>query len=203
MRSCIPHQAVSAYCKAARETATPRQLEAELLLKAAANPQRVLDSWTNKPLGLSEALLYNRRLWIVFIDAVIRDDNKLPIAVRQNVLNLGAFVMAETFSLMTKPKPDHLHRQDCACDRLHARDPDGGQAAHRRISPVRRSSASMQDLVLRIGNRLDEAMPDAADEGHDSIEVGVAGPSQRQIPAISVIRRGCLRHRAGRQRLAA
>ena len=60
------------------------------------------------PVGLSDALLYNRRLWIVFIDAVMRDDNRLPIATRQNVLNLGMFVMAETFSLMTAPKQEHL-----------------------------------------------------------------------------------------------
>jgi Flagellar protein FlaF len=26
----------------------------------------------------------------------------------QNILNVGAFVMAETFSLMTRPKPEHL-----------------------------------------------------------------------------------------------
>jgi flagellar biosynthesis regulator FlaF len=45
---------------------------------------------------------------VVFIDAVMRDDNRLPIATRQNVLNLGMFVMAETFSLMTAPKQRHL-----------------------------------------------------------------------------------------------
>ena len=41
-------------------------------------------------------------------DHVIRDDNKLSISVRQNILNLGIFLMAETFSLMTVPKQDHL-----------------------------------------------------------------------------------------------
>jgi len=103
-----PHQAVSAYAKAAIETASPRQLEAALLLKAAAKLQAALESWSAKPPDLSEALLYNRRLWIVFIDAVIRDDNRLPTPVRQNIMNLGAFVLAETFSLMTEPKPEHL-----------------------------------------------------------------------------------------------
>lgn len=78
------------------------------MLQAAAKLQAVLDAWSEKPAGLSDALLYNRRLWIVFIDAVIRDDNKLPVLVRQNIMNLGAFVLAETFSLMTQPKPEHL-----------------------------------------------------------------------------------------------
>jgi flagellar biosynthesis activator protein FlaF len=100
--------ASKAYAKTAKETASPRQLEANLLLKAAAQLQAVHESWNEKPVGLDEALLYNRRLWTVFIDAVVSDDNQLPIPVRQNIANLGMFVMGETFSLMTRPKPDHL-----------------------------------------------------------------------------------------------
>jgi flagellar protein FlaF len=102
------HYASKAYAKTAKETASPRQLEANLLLKAAAQLQAVHESWNEKPIGLDEALLYNRRLWTVFIDAVISDDNQLPMTVRQNIANLGMFVMGETFSLMTRPKPDHL-----------------------------------------------------------------------------------------------
>ena len=62
----------------------------------------------DKPRGLDDALLYNRRLWIVFLDAVTSETNKLPAAVRENIRRLGVYIMAETFSLMTKPKPDHL-----------------------------------------------------------------------------------------------
>jgi len=102
------HYASKAYAKAAKETASPRELEASLLLKAAAKLQSVYESWHATPTGLDEALAYNRKLWTVFIDAVIRDDNKLPLPVRQNIANLGVFVMGETFSLMTKPQPGHL-----------------------------------------------------------------------------------------------
>jgi flagellar biosynthesis activator protein FlaF len=70
--------------------------------------QAVHESWREKPVGLNEAITYNRKLWTVFIDAVLKDDNQLPLPVRQNIVNLGMFVMGETFSLMTKPKPDHL-----------------------------------------------------------------------------------------------
>jgi flagellar biosynthesis activator protein FlaF len=97
------------YARVAHAVLDPRDLEASLLLKAAAKLQAVLEAWDQKPpSGLSDALLYNRQLWIVFIDAVMRDDNRLPVATRQNVLNLGMFVMAETFSLMTAPKHEHL-----------------------------------------------------------------------------------------------
>jgi|SRR5689334_3719263 flagellar biosynthesis activator protein FlaF len=102
------HYASKAYAQTAKETASPRQLEANLLLKAAAKLQAVHESWSESPIGLNEALTYNRRLWTVFINAAIDSDNKLPPQVRQNIANLGIFVMGETYSLMTKPKPDHL-----------------------------------------------------------------------------------------------
>lgn len=102
------HYASKAYAQTAKETASPRQLEANLLLKAAAKLQAVHESWSESPTGLNEALTYNRRLWTVFINAVIDSDNELPPQLRQNIANLGIFVMGETFSLMTKPKPDHL-----------------------------------------------------------------------------------------------
>jgi flagellar protein FlbT len=100
--------ASDAYAKTAIETARPRELEASLLLQAAAKLQAVHDSWRDKPQGLDDALLYNRRLWTIFLDAVTSESNKLPAAVRENVRRLGVYVMAETFSLMTNPKPDHL-----------------------------------------------------------------------------------------------
>ena len=100
---------VKAYAKVAKEIAAPRELEAALLLKAASKLQAAYDSWNGKkPAGLEEALAYNRRLWSVFIDAVQDGGNKLPVTVRDNLTKLGAFVLGETFALMTKPKPDHL-----------------------------------------------------------------------------------------------
>lgn len=96
------------YAKSVIETADRRELEASLLLRAAAQLQAVRDRWSEDPPDLHEALLYNRRLWLIFIDAVSSDQNKLPPAARQNILNIGAFVLAEIFSLMTKPDPVHL-----------------------------------------------------------------------------------------------
>ncbi len=102
------NHAANAYAKVARETAPPRELEAFLLLEAAAKLQTVHDSWRDKPAGLNEAIMYNRRLWTVFLDAVTRDDNKLPRTIRENLTKLGMFVMSETFALMTQPKPGHI-----------------------------------------------------------------------------------------------
>jgi flagellar protein FlaF len=102
------HYASKAYAKTAIEIASPRDLEASLLLQAAAKLQEVHDSWSEEPTGLNEALMFNRRLWTIFLDAVSRDDNKLPVTIRENLTKIGAFIMGETFSLLTKPKPRHL-----------------------------------------------------------------------------------------------
>ncbi len=100
--------AANAYAKVATETASPRELEATLLLRAAAKLQAVHDAWPKKSADFNDALLYNRRLWTIFIDAVIREDNKLPKEVRQNLTRLGMFVMSETFAALTKPTPNQL-----------------------------------------------------------------------------------------------
>lgn len=102
------HHAARAYAKVASETAPPRELEASLLLKAAAKLQAVHDSWPNRSREFKDALLYNRRLWTVLLDAVLQDDNKLPTPVRENIRRLGMFVMSETFAAMTAPTPNQL-----------------------------------------------------------------------------------------------
>jgi flagellar protein FlaF len=101
-------QAIKAYAAVAKETASPRDLESLLLLKAAFKLQSVYDGWTDQPHGLDDAVLYNRRLWTVFLDSVCDETSALPVSVRQNIANLGIFVMSETFSLMTNPQPAQL-----------------------------------------------------------------------------------------------
>lgn len=101
--------ASKAYARVARETAPPRELEAALLLKAAAKLKTAYDCWkTISRESLEEAVIYNRRLWAVLIDALNRHDNGLPADMRNNLLRLGVYIMAETYSLMTKPNPVHL-----------------------------------------------------------------------------------------------
>jgi flagellar biosynthesis repressor protein FlbT len=95
--------AAQAYAKVAKETASPRELEANLLLRAAAKLQAAQDAWPEKSVEFKNALLYNRKLWTVFLDSVLREDNQLPLPVRSNIRELGMFVMNETFAAMTKP----------------------------------------------------------------------------------------------------
>lgn len=100
--------AVQAYARAANDIAGPRELEASLLLQAAAKLQAVQSSWKEKPGATKEAVLFNRRLWTVFLDSLIQDKDRLPPPLRENLKTLGAFVMCETFSLVTKPQQKHF-----------------------------------------------------------------------------------------------
>ena len=78
------------------------------MLQAAAQLQSVHDFWEEKRTQLDDALLYNRKLWSVFLSEVTDSKNPMPRAVRQNVANLGLFVMNHTVKVMNDPRPDHL-----------------------------------------------------------------------------------------------
>jgi flagellar protein FlbT len=100
--------AAQAYARAANDIAGPRELEASLLLQAAAKLQAVQSSWKEKPGDTKAAVLFNRRLWTVLLDSLIQDKDRLPAPLRENLKTLGAFVMCETFSLVTKPQQKHF-----------------------------------------------------------------------------------------------
>lgn len=100
--------AAQAYARAANDIAGPRELEASLLLQAAAKLQAVQSSWKEKPGDTTAAVLFNRRLWTVLLDSLIQDKDRLPAPLRENLKTLGAFVMCETFSLVTKPQQKHF-----------------------------------------------------------------------------------------------
>ena len=102
------HYAAKAYGKVANQTANPRELEASLLLRAAAQLQSVHDGWDQTRSKLNDALVFNRRLWSMFLASVVETDNPLPREVRQNVANLGIFVMQQTLSVMSEPRPEKL-----------------------------------------------------------------------------------------------
>lgn len=102
------HNAAQTYGSVAKQIANPRELEAQLLLKAAARLQSVKDAWDNQRHDLGDALLYNRKLWTVLLAAVASEDNPLPAPIRQNVVNLGLFVMNRTIEVTSEPAPERL-----------------------------------------------------------------------------------------------
>lgn len=96
------------YGKVAQQVATPRETEADKLLFAAQQLAAVRDSWDAKKFDLGPALLNNRKLWSVLMASVTRPENPLPAQLRQNVANIGIFVMKQTVEMMDDPKPEKL-----------------------------------------------------------------------------------------------
>ena len=100
--------AAQAYGAVAKQTANPRELEADLLLSAAARLQAIHDGWDAKCPELDAALVYNRKLWSIFVTSATSPENPLPAGVRQNVANLGLFVFNQTLAIMADPQPEAL-----------------------------------------------------------------------------------------------
>jgi len=101
-------QAMQAYGAVARQISDPRDLEESLLLTAAAKLQAIDDDWDCGQRNLHEALTYNRKLWTVFMTSAASRDNPLPAAIRQNIANLGLFVMNETIAITQDPQRERL-----------------------------------------------------------------------------------------------
>lgn len=105
----MQNQAAAAYQKTSQTTATGRELEANLLLKAAAQLQIILDEWEgDTPTSLHDALTYNRRLWTILSTSVVDSENPLPDDVKQNLGSLGAFILKHTLDVMLQPKPENV-----------------------------------------------------------------------------------------------
>ena len=100
--------AAKIYGNVANEVASARELEAKLLLKSAARFQAISDGWDRRKAELDDALLFNRRLWTIFLAAVSREDHPLPIDIRRSVASLGTFVLNRTIKLTGDPKPEGL-----------------------------------------------------------------------------------------------
>jgi flagellar protein FlaF len=95
------HSAANTYAKNAQQTGNPRELEAQLLMRAAAKLQAVHDGSLVKSEEVVSAIRYNRRLWTVFGGSVGRPENPLPLQVKQNLANLANFIVKHSMTLET------------------------------------------------------------------------------------------------------
>ena len=104
----MQQHATQAYQTTAKRTGSPRDLEANLLSKSALAMQRIRENWDLADAELAGALKFNRKLWNVFLNSATREENPLPVAIRQNIANLGIFVLNHTIKLEARPEPSRL-----------------------------------------------------------------------------------------------
>jgi flagellar protein FlaF len=104
----MQNSAAFAYKTVGAQTVSPRVLEANLLSRAAGQLQRCRDDWENSRHELTTVLLFNRKLWTVFLGSVTGEESQLPKALRENIANLGIFVMKQTLNVMSEPEARKL-----------------------------------------------------------------------------------------------
>jgi flagellar protein FlaF len=97
-----------AYARIAQTTASPREIEAQALLKAANKLQDVMNDLARTDDDFAAALLFNRKLWAILLSAVTSDENLQTIEVRQNIVNIGTFVLTQTAELQLNPQREKL-----------------------------------------------------------------------------------------------
>ncbi|MDG4575712.1 MAG: flagellar biosynthesis regulator FlaF [Defluviicoccus sp.] len=100
-----PHtRAATAYMHQGAAVVDQRQLEANVLLKAA----NLLDAACREPQPhrpLEAALLHNRKLWTVFAAEAADGAGRLPNDLRNNIGSIAIFVFRRTLELMGRPEP--------------------------------------------------------------------------------------------------
>ena len=97
-------RAATAYMHQGAAVVDQRQLEANVLLKAA----NLLDSACREvppQRPLEAALLHNRKLWTVFAAEAADGAGRLPNDLRNNIGSIAIFVFKRTLELMGRPEP--------------------------------------------------------------------------------------------------
>jgi flagellar biosynthesis activator protein FlaF len=100
--------AAQAYARTSQTTANPREIEAQALLRAARQLQEVQTNWNGPDRNMHNALVFNRRLWSIFMSAAEANDNPNSLEIHQNIANIGIFVLTRTIEIQMDPDPAKL-----------------------------------------------------------------------------------------------
>jgi flagellar protein FlaF len=104
----MSNSAAQAYARVATTTASPRDNEAQALLMAANKLQEVVSN-ENMPIDrVKHALMFNRKLWTLFLSEALDDKNPQPLDVRQKIVNISMFVLPHTMALLVSPQREHF-----------------------------------------------------------------------------------------------
>jgi len=100
--------AAQAYARVATTTSSPRDIEAQALLMAANKLQAVMNNADATYTQTSEALMFNRKLWSIFLSEAQRDESPQPLDIRQKIANISVFVLSQTAALQISPQREHF-----------------------------------------------------------------------------------------------
>ncbi len=101
---------LKAYEAVNKSTMSGRDVEAEVLTKAALKLKNCQDSWPSASLNteLNAALKFNQRVWTIFQAELGNANNPLPQRLKIDLLRLSAFIDKRTIELMAYPAREKL-----------------------------------------------------------------------------------------------
>ena len=104
------HRGIGAYQDVQKTTRSGRELEAYVLTKGALLLKQCRDAWGNKGLSadLDKALRFNQAVWSVLQNELAKEDNPLPLKLRQEILSLSVFIDRRIFEIIADPSPEKL-----------------------------------------------------------------------------------------------
>jgi flagellar protein FlaF len=87
-----------------------REIEAGALTRCALLLSECVKNWNGPGHddALAEALRVNQMVWSILQSELVRDDNPLPIDIRQNVLTLSVFIDHRIIEILADPQPEKL-----------------------------------------------------------------------------------------------
>ena len=102
--------ALKAYDSVNKSTMSGRDLEAEVLTKAALKLKECQDNWAKNGKGtkLEAALKHNQRVWTILQAEIGKPENPLPRALKLDLLRLSAFIDKRTLETIAYPQPEKL-----------------------------------------------------------------------------------------------
>jgi len=102
--------ALKAYDSVNRSTMSGRDVEAEVLTKAALKLKECQDNWikNGKSSKLEAALKYNQRVWTIFQVELEKPENPIPTSLKMDLLRLSAFIDKRTLEMLAYPAPEKL-----------------------------------------------------------------------------------------------
>jgi flagellar protein FlaF len=102
--------ALKAYESVNKSTMNGRDVEAEVLTKAALKLKACQDGWTTdeREIDLDSALKYNQRVWCIFQAELENPANAMPTALKGDLLRLIAYIDKRTLEVLAYPAPEKL-----------------------------------------------------------------------------------------------
>ncbi len=87
-----------------------REIEAAALTRCALMLSDCRQNWdaADRDEKLAEALRRNQMVWSILQSELAKDDNPLPVEIRNNILTLSVFIDKRIIQVMADPEPDKL-----------------------------------------------------------------------------------------------